>query len=92
MTKLKKYSSANKKKLVAEPQTTCLAKKNLADVFEGIHISSFEQQENDLRNYSLSLTPVERMHYLQQLIKASFGKKVYDKKLWDKKIVIDKIG
>lgn len=47
--------------------------KNLSETFKTITISTFEEQENDMRKYSLSLTPLQRMAYLYQLNQVAFA-------------------
>lgn len=47
--------------------------KNLSEIFKTITISTFEEQENDMRKYSLSLTPLQRMAYLYQLNQVAFA-------------------
>ena len=64
----------------------------LAEMFPGIVISTMEKQENEMRQYSASLSPVERMEYLQELIKRAYGHILADSNanLWEKIIYIDK--
>ncbi len=66
--------------------------KKLSELFPGIHISTLQEQEDQMREYSASLTPVERMAYLQYLIRLTWGDELDDpdNKLWNKNIVIDK--
>jgi len=65
----------------------------LSKIFEGIKIFTLEEQEDEMRKYSTSLSPVERMAYLQELIKIAYVQELNDpkKNLWDKKIHIDKL-
>lgn len=65
----------------------------LSQIFKNIVISSLEEQEEEMRRYSASLTPIERMAYLQLLIKIAYGHILNNPSLnlWEKKIYIDKI-
>ncbi len=66
--------------------------KKLSELFPGIYISTLQEQEDQMRKYSASLTPVERMAYLQYLIRIAYAEELNDptKNLWNKNIVIDK--
>lgn len=66
--------------------------KNLAEIFKTITVSTFEEQENDMRKYSLSLTPLQRMAYLYQLNQVAFAHVLSNNKdvQADKEIIIDK--
>lgn len=77
-----------------EPQVAYgIQPKSLSQLFKKITISSLEKQEDEMRQYSASLTYVERMAYLQELIRIAYADVLSDptKNLWDKKIYIDKI-
>ena len=65
--------------------------KNLFQIFKSISVSTLEDQENEMRKYSLSLSPVQRMAYLYQLNQIAFAEILNDPKanLWDKKIIVD---
>jgi hypothetical protein len=65
--------------------------KNLAEIFKSITVSTFEEQEDDMRKYSLSLTPVQRMAYLYQLNQVAFADVLSNPNAnkEDKKIIID---
>ena len=65
--------------------------KNLFETFKTISVSTLEDQENEMRNYSLSLSPVERMAYLYQLNQIAFAHILNDPKenLFEKIIIID---
>ncbi len=83
----------SKEKEVKEPSTSYGAtEKKLSELFPGIYISTLQEQEDQMREYSASLTPVERMAYLQYLIRLTWGDELDDpdNKLWNKNIVIDK--
>jgi hypothetical protein len=65
--------------------------KNLAEIFKSITVSTFEEQEEDMRKYSLSLTPLQRMAYLYQLNQVAFADVLLHpvKEQGDKEIIID---
>jgi hypothetical protein len=65
--------------------------KNLAEIFKSITVSTFEEQEEDMRKYSLSLTPLQRMAYLYQLNQVAFADVLSnpDTAKKDKEIIID---
>ena len=43
--------------------------------YKTIRVSTFEDLEEENRNYSLSLTPVQRLRYLKELNINAFGRK-----------------
>jgi hypothetical protein len=43
------------------------------DSFKKITISSFEEQEESMRRYWASITPLHRLQHLQILVKMAFG-------------------
>lgn len=65
--------------------------KNLAEIFKTIAVSTFEGQEEDMRKYSLSLTPLQRMAYLYQLNQVAFAHVLSNSSASkeDKEIIID---
>ena len=90
--KAKPYKIKKKKPgEVKEPAQKYEKEKKLSEVFKGITVSTLQEQEDDTRRYSASLTPVERMAYLHKLIKMAYAHVLADKSkvLWDKKIYID---
>ena len=87
-----KYKAKKKKAVAAnEPMEKYGKEKKLSEVFKGITISTLEEQEEDTRRYSASLSPLERMAYLHQLIQSAYAHVLSDKTkvLWDKKIYLD---
>ena len=77
MTKKKKHLEPEKTEdsQVNEPSMAYVSTpgKNLAETFKTITVSTFEEQENDMRKYSLSLTPLQRMAYLYQLNQVAYA-------------------
>ncbi|HLG02491.1 MAG TPA: hypothetical protein VI731_02780 [Bacteroidia bacterium] len=63
----------------------------LAEIFPGIHLSSFEEQAELTRNYSASLSPVERMAHLHKLILIAYAQELQRpiEELWNNNIVMD---
>ena len=83
----------SKKNEANEPSTSYSGTgKKLSELFPGIYISTLQEQEDQMRAYSASLTPVERMAYLQYLIRITGGDELDnpENNLWNKNIVIDK--
>jgi hypothetical protein len=74
-------------------EEAALYQKKLSEFFPGIHISSLEEQDELRRKYSASLTPVERMAYLYQLIQVAYADILSkrDDKTEDKKIIIEEL-
>jgi len=72
-----------------EPEGT-FQKRTLADIFKQIKVSTLEEEENEMRKYSASLTPEERMAYLYELNQRAFAHILEDPDiiLWDKIIYI----
>jgi hypothetical protein len=90
----KKYIS-KKRKLDGVSETNAEYSKDgklLSMLFKGLAISSLSEQEDEMRRYSQSLTPIERLAYLYQLNLIAFGEELRlpAKELWNKKITIDK--
>jgi hypothetical protein len=56
-----------------EPMVDYLSSKRYKDSFKTITISSFEEQEEDMRRYWASITPLHRLHDLNILVKMAFG-------------------
>ena len=77
MAKKKKTKNQDKaiESQVNEPSMEYAASpgKNLAEIFKSITVSTFEKQEDEMRKYSLSLTPLQRMAYLYQLNQVAFA-------------------
>lgn len=69
------------------------AGRRLSDFFPGVHVSSMEEQSELNRKYSASLSPVERMAYMHQLILIAYAEELQKpvEELWDKKIYLDEI-
>ncbi len=91
--KRKKYTKQNKEKenIVKESMASYNTPK-LGNIFKTITISTLEEQEDEMRRYSASLSHVERMAYLYDLILRAFGHVLTNpsENLWDKTIHIDK--
>lgn len=63
----------------------------LSNSFKTFKVASFEEMEEERRLYSAKLTPIERLHYLQELNKIAFGEIENSfSKLWTKVIHIKK--
>jgi len=98
MAKKKKYPDQENKSqdgdMVNEPSMNYISApgKNLFETFKTITVSSLEEQEEDMRKYSVSLSPLQRMAYLYQLNQIAFASVLNDpnENLWEKKIIIDK--
>ena len=62
----------------------------LGDLFKTITVSTLEEQEEERRNYSASLSPLERIAYLHELNMNAYGHFSEEtlKKLWDKNIYL----
>ncbi|HET6992991.1 MAG TPA: hypothetical protein VFJ43_16785 [Bacteroidia bacterium] len=98
MVKKKKYTSRKEKPeeefMVNEPSMNYVSVpgKNLAETFKTITVSSFKDQEEDMRKYSASLSPLQRMAYLYQLNQVAFAHILSNpkKSQWKKEIIIDK--
>jgi hypothetical protein len=77
-------------KILNEPQISYPAQK-LGDVFKTITISTTEEQSEEMRQYSASLSYVQRMAYLYDLICRAYGHVLNNSSedLWDKTIYID---
>jgi hypothetical protein len=77
VTKKKKHTplKESEESQVNEPSMEYVTNpgKNLAEIFKTIAVSTFEEQEDDMRKYSLSLTPLQRMAYLYQLNQVAFA-------------------
>ena len=74
-----------------EPQLNYEVPK-LGDIFKTISIATTEAQEEEMRNYSASLSPLQRMAYLYELICRAYGHVLNkpEENLFDKTIYIDK--
>ncbi len=92
---MSKLKPKEKKKIISnevnEPVAEYRTGKMLSDIFKNITISSLEQQEDEMRKYSASLTTVQRMAYLYQLNQIAFAHLLDNpsEELWDKNIYID---
>lgn len=78
---------------VNEEAASYQGKKKLSEIFPGIHMSSLEEQDELRRKYSASLSPLERMAYMHQLILIAYAEELKKPKdeLWNKTIIFDKI-
>lgn len=86
--KIKKEEQTNQ---VNEPAAEYRIGTKLSETFENITISTLQQQEDEMRTYSASLSHVQRMAYLYQLNQIAFAHLLESpsENLWDKNIYID---
>ena len=92
MSRKNKQDNTQKEDHAMEPEARYLPRsKPLSKIFSDITISTLEQQEEEMRKYSAALSPIERMAYLQDLIKIAYAHVLNNpgENLWDKKIYID---
>jgi hypothetical protein len=63
----------------------------LGNIFGSVEISSVAIQEEEMRNYSASLSHIQRMEYLYDLICRAYAHVLDNpsENLWDKTIYID---
>lgn len=75
-----------------EPETNYGDSPKLGDIFKTITVASLEEMEDERRAYSVGLTPLQRMTYLQELNQLAFWSQLIQplEKLWDKTIHIEK--
>ena len=83
----------NKNDRANEPNADYLkANIPLSQIFKSITISTLEKQQEEMLQYSASLTHLQRMEHLQELIRIAYAHILNDSSLnlWDKKIYLDK--
>jgi hypothetical protein len=87
----KKSNKEKQKNEVNEPAGEYRIGTRLSETFENITISTLQQQEDEMRTYSASLSYVQRMAYLYQLNQIAFAHLLENpsEDLWDKNIYID---
>ena len=90
--KTKRYKNRAGTIKAGEPKAAYRAQGNLSTLFPALTVSTTGEQEEEMRKYSASLSPEQRMAYLQELIRIAYGDGLDDpdRKLWDNRIHIDR--
>jgi hypothetical protein len=79
--------------LANEDPTPYKKEKSLSELFPGIHLSSLPEQDRLSAEYSMSLSPVERMALMHQLILIAYAEELKKpvEELWNKTITVEKL-